>query len=47
MTPSNRMLPGPPGGPYRPVETAAEGGDSVTFRQVLTVLRRRYQLIRR
>ena len=45
MTPSNRMLPGPPGGPYRPVETAAEGGDSVTFRQVLTVLRRRYQLI--
>src|SRR6476661_5984722 len=45
MTPSNRMLPGPPGGPYRPVETVAEGGDSVTFRQVLTVLRRRYQLI--
>jgi succinoglycan biosynthesis transport protein ExoP len=30
--------------PMRPIETS-EAGDSVTFRQILTVLRRRYQLI--
>jgi tyrosine-protein kinase Etk/Wzc len=38
------MLPGATNGAFRPVE-APEGGESVTFRQVLTVLRRRYQLI--
>jgi tyrosine-protein kinase Etk/Wzc len=38
------MLPGSIDGSFRPVE-AQEGGESVTFRQVLTVLRRRYQLI--
>jgi polysaccharide biosynthesis transport protein len=44
LPPSYRMLPGSSEGPYRPVESQ-DGGDSITFRQVLTVLRRRYQLI--
>jgi polysaccharide biosynthesis transport protein len=38
------MLPGSTERPFRQVEVQ-EGGDSLTFRQVLTVLRRRYQLI--
>jgi tyrosine-protein kinase Etk/Wzc len=37
------MLPGSTDGSFRPVE--APDSESVTFRQVLTVLRRRYQLI--
>src|SRR6478736_2356989 len=44
LTPPNRMLPGSTERPFRQVEVQ-EGGDSLTFRQVLTVLRRRYQLI--
>ncbi|MGH7515071.1 MAG: polysaccharide biosynthesis tyrosine autokinase [Gemmatimonadales bacterium] len=44
LPPSNRMLPGSIDGSFRPLE-AQEGGESVTVRQVLTVLRRRYQLI--
>ncbi len=43
-TPPNRMLPGHTEPPMRPIESS-ESGDSVSFRQVLTVLRRRYQLI--
>src|SRR3954454_18287857 len=42
--PPNRMLPGYAEPPLRPIE-AADTGDSVSFRQVLTVLQRRYQLI--
>jgi len=38
------MLPGSTDGAFRPVEIP-ESGESITFRQVLTVLRRRYQLI--
>ncbi len=44
LTPPNRMLPGHTEPPMRPIESS-ESGDSVSFRQVLTVLRRRYQLI--
>ena len=44
LPPSYRMLPGSTEGPYRPVESQ-DGGESITFRQVLMVLRRRYQLI--
>ena len=44
LTPSQRLLPGHAEPPMRPIETA-DAGDSVSFRQVLTVLRRRYQLI--
>ncbi len=39
-----RALPGRTEPPMRPIE-APDAGDSVSFRQVLTVLRRRYQLI--
>ena len=42
--PHDRLLPGNTEPPMRPIETAP-AGDAVTFRQVLTVLRRRYQLI--
>ena len=42
--PSYRALPGSTEPPLRPIETAP-AGDSVTFRQMLTVLRRRFQLI--
>ena len=42
--PSNRYLPGNVEPPMRPIE-ASPDGDSVSFRQILTVLRRRYQLI--
>src|SRR6476469_11019541 len=44
LTPSNRLLPGSAEPPMHPIETSASG-DSVSFRQVLNVLRRRYQLI--
>ena len=44
LTPQNRMLPGNVEPPMRPIE-AAPAGDTISFRQVLTVLRRRYQLI--
>src|SRR4051794_12066062 len=44
LTPHNRLLPGNVEPPMRPIEATAPG-ESVTFRQVLTVLRRRYQLI--
>src|SRR6185312_12074743 len=44
LPPSNRMLPGSTEGPYRPIESQ-DSGDSISFRQVLAVLRRRYQLI--
>jgi len=44
LPPPNRMLPGSTDGAFRPVEIP-ESGESITFRQVLTVLRRRYQLI--
>ena len=43
-TPNNRLLPGSAEPPMRPIESAP-ASESVTFRQVLTVLRRRYQLI--
>jgi capsular exopolysaccharide synthesis family protein len=43
-TPNNRLLPGSAEPPMRPIESAP-ASDSVSFRQVLTVLRRRYQLI--
>src|SRR6266850_5051519 len=42
--PSNRLLPGNVEPPMMPVDGSA-AGDSVSFRQILTVLRRRYQLI--
>ena len=42
--PNDRLLPGNTEPPMRPIETAP-AGDAITFRQVLTVLRRRYQLI--
>src|SRR5712691_10161597 len=42
--PAYRALPGSTEPPLRPIETS-DAGDSVTFRQVLTVLRRRYRLI--
>ncbi len=38
------MLPGHAEPPLRPIE-ASDSGDSVSFRQILTVLRRRYPLI--
>jgi succinoglycan biosynthesis transport protein ExoP len=44
LPPSYRALPGSTEPPLRPIETAP-AGDSVTFRQMLTVLRRRFQLI--
>jgi tyrosine-protein kinase Etk/Wzc len=44
LPPNHRLLPGSVEPPMRPIE-AAPAGDSVTFRQMLTVLRRRYQLI--
>jgi len=44
LTPSNRLLPGSAEPPMHPIEMSAPG-DSVSFRQVLNVLRRRYQLI--
>jgi polysaccharide biosynthesis transport protein len=44
LVPQNRMLPGYTEPPLRPIE-ASDAGDSVSFRQVLTVLRRRYKLI--
>ncbi len=44
LPPSYRALPGSTEPPFRPIETAP-AGDSVTFRQMLTVLRRRFQLI--
>lgn len=42
--PNNRLLPGSTEPPLRPVETAPTG-DTISFRQVLNVLRRRYRLI--
>jgi polysaccharide biosynthesis transport protein len=42
--PPNRMLPGYVEAPLRPIE-ASDSGESVSFRQILTVLRRRYPLI--
>ena len=42
--PNDRLLPGTSDAPMRPIESPA-AGESVSFRQVLTVLRRRYQLI--
>ena len=42
--PSYRALPGSTEPPLRPIETVP-AGDSVKFRQMLTVLRRRFQLI--
>src|SRR3954452_5179026 len=44
LTPPNRMLPGHVEPPMHRID-APESGDSVSFRQILTVLRRRYQLI--
>ncbi|MDQ3136275.1 MAG: polysaccharide biosynthesis tyrosine autokinase [Gemmatimonadota bacterium] len=44
MPPNNRLLPGHTEPPLRPIETVDASG-SVSFRQVFTVLRRRYQLI--
>jgi len=44
LPPSYRALPGSTEPPFRPIETAP-AGDSVTFRDMLTVLRRRFQLI--
>jgi tyrosine-protein kinase Etk/Wzc len=41
---SNRLLPGNVEPPMRAIETG-DGGESVSFRQIPTVLRRRYQLI--
>jgi tyrosine-protein kinase Etk/Wzc len=43
LTPQNRLLAGTVEAPLRPIE--AESGESVSFRQVLVVLRRRYRLI--
>jgi tyrosine-protein kinase Etk/Wzc len=42
--PNNRLLPGAIDPSMRPVEAFASG-DSVSFRQMFTVLRRRYQLV--
>jgi succinoglycan biosynthesis transport protein ExoP len=42
--PSYRALPGSSGPPLRPIETAP-AGESITFRDMLAVLRRRFQLI--
>ncbi|MEP6688395.1 MAG: polysaccharide biosynthesis tyrosine autokinase [Gemmatimonadales bacterium] len=44
IPPPYRALPGSTEPPFRPIEVAP-AGDSVTFRQMLTVLRRRFQLI--
>ena len=44
LPPRNRQLPAAYEPPMRPVEVV-EGGDTVSFRQVLTALRRRYLLI--
>ncbi|HUR95835.1 MAG TPA: polysaccharide biosynthesis tyrosine autokinase [Gemmatimonadales bacterium] len=44
LTPVRRELPGSAEPPLRPIE-ANDSGDSVSFRQVFTVLRRRYPLI--
>ena len=44
LPPSYRALPGNTEPPYRPIETVP-AGDSVTFSQMLAVLRRRFQLI--
>jgi tyrosine-protein kinase Etk/Wzc len=43
QSPNHRLLPGTVEGPLRPVEV--DQGEAVSFRQVLTVLRRRYRLI--
>ena len=43
-TPNHRLLPGTVERPTRPLESEP-ASDNVTFRQVLTVIRRRYQLI--
>jgi polysaccharide biosynthesis transport protein len=40
-----RMLPGTTQAPMRPIEYAAEPGDTMSFRQALTVVRRRALLI--
>ena len=44
LPPSYRALPGSTEPPLRPIETAP-AGDAITFHQMLTVLRRRFQLI--
>lgn len=44
LPPSYRALPGHTEPPLRPIE-AAPAGDAITFHQMLTVLRRRFQLI--
>ncbi len=44
LPPSYRALPGSTEPPFRPIETAP-AGDAITFHQILTVLRRRFQLI--
>jgi succinoglycan biosynthesis transport protein ExoP len=44
LPPNRRLLSGSTEPSLRPIE-ASEAGDSVTFRQIFTVLRRRYQLI--
>ena len=44
LPPSYRALPGSTEPPLRPIETAP-AGDAITFHQLLTVLRRRFQLI--
>ena len=44
LPPSYRALPGHTEPPFRPIETAP-AGDAITFHQLLTVLRRRFQLI--
>jgi succinoglycan biosynthesis transport protein ExoP len=44
LRPSYRALPGNTEPPLRPID-GAPAGDTITFRQVLTVLRRRFQLI--
>src|SRR4051812_18066089 len=44
LPPSYRALPGSTEPPFRPIETAP-ADDSVTFRDMLAVLRRRFQLI--
>src|SRR6185437_4892182 len=44
LNPNNRLLPGSSEPPLRPIEPVEPSG-TVSFRQVYTVLRRRYQLI--
>ena len=44
LNPNNRLLPGSTEPPLRPIEPVEPSG-TVSFRQVYTVLRRRYQLI--